>query len=233
VTAAVSPTGRPWDRRAGEDRTRRPGEPAVVVAAVTHGERSPGSPILADVSLTAMPGQVVVVEGRSGSGKSTLCQLVAGLEQPDRGSVSVGGVPAATLRDWGRLALLPQRLGLPAELTVTENVMLPRWMRGLASRPELLEAFDLVHLADRLTAQASRGEQQRVAIARAASLDPDVIVLDEPTSHQDEAHADVVAEQLLQLARTGSAVLVATHDPRLVAEADQVVHLHAGRHASG
>ena len=215
-------TGRP-------DAGRR-ADAVVVVSAVTHGQRAPGIPIIADVSLTAMPGEVVVIEGRSGSGKSTLCQLVAGLEPPDRGSVLVGGEPASNVRDWSRLALLPQRLGLPAELTVRENVTLPCWVRGLPEPAELLESFDLVHLADRLTGQASRGEQQRIAIARAASLGPDVIVLDEPTSHQDEGHAELVARQLLELARAGSAVLVATHDPRLVSEADQVVHLHAGRH---
>ena len=134
-----------------------------------------------------------MIEGRSGSGKSTLCQLVAGLEPPDRGSVLVAGEPAGTCATGRALALLPQRLGLPAELTVRENVTLPCWVRGLPERPELLESFDLVHLADRLTGQASRGEQQRVAIARAAALGPDVIVLDEPTSHQDEAHAELVA----------------------------------------
>jgi len=216
-------------REVAETGGRRRGEAAVVVSAVTHGERSPGIPILSDVSLSAMPGEVVVLEGRSGSGKSTLCQLIAGLEPPDHGRVLVGGTAAVSVRDWARLALLPQRLGLPAELTVAENVNLPRWVRGLPERPELLDAFALVHLAGNLTGQASRGEQQRVAIARAAALGPAVVVLDEPTSHQDEAHADLVAHQLLELARAGSAVLVATHDPRLVAEADQVVHLHAGR----
>ena len=206
------------------------GEPAVVVTGVSHGERAPGSPILSEVSLRAMPGQVVVVAGRSGSGKSTLCQLVAGLETPDRGSVLVLGVPATSVHDWARLALLPQRLGLPLELTIEENVALPCWVRARPERPELMEAFDLEHLAGRRTGEASRGEQQRVAIARAAALGPDVIVLDEPTSHQDEAHADLVAAQLLELARAGSAVIVATHDPRLLGAADQVVHLHAGRH---
>ena len=207
---------------------RRDGR-AVLVSAVTHGERSPGIPILTDVSLSALPGEVVVIEGRSGSGKSTLCQLVAGLQAPDQGTVLVDGSPAASVRDWARCALLPQRLGLPDELTVAENVNLPCWVRGLPARHELLEAFDLAHLAGNLTAQASRGEQQRVAIARAAALSPAVIVLDEPTSLQVEAHAVLVAHQLLELARKGSAVLVATHDPRLVSEADQVVHLHAGR----
>ena len=203
-------------------------EPVVVVSGVTHGQRSAGVPIVADVSFTALPGQVVVIEGRSGSGKSTLCHLVAGLEPPDRGTVLVGGDPAASVQDWGRLALLPQRLGLPAELTVEQNITFPCWMAGRPDRPELVEAYDLGHLVGRLTGQASRGEQQRVAIARAAALDPDVVVLDEPTSHQDEAHAEVVVERLLALARAGSAVLIATHDARLVSAADRVVHLHAG-----
>jgi len=206
---------------------RRRADAAVSVREVTHGERAPGIPILSGVSLSAMPGEVVVLEGRSGSGKSTLCQLIAGLETPDHGRVLVGGVAAASVRDWARLALLPQRLGLQEELTVTENVSLPCWVRGLPARADLLEAFDLSHLADNLTGEASRGEQQRVAIARAAALGPDVIVLDEPTSHQDEVHADLVVHQLLELARAGCAVLVATHDPRLVSEADQVVHLRA------
>jgi putative ABC transport system ATP-binding protein len=201
---------------------------AVRVEDVTHGLRSEGIPILAGVSFDVVPGQVVVVEGRSGSGKSTLCQLVAGLEPADHGVVLVGGEPATRVRDWARLAYVPQRLGLAAELTVTENVALPCWVRGRPARADLLELLDLAHLEDRLTDQASRGEQQRVAIARAASLRPDVVVLDEPTSHQDEAHAEVVAEAVLALAREGSAVLVSTHDPRLVDAADRVVHLRAG-----
>jgi putative ABC transport system ATP-binding protein len=201
---------------------------AVRVVDVTHGLRSEGIPILAGVSFDVIAGQFVTVEGRSGSGKSTLCQLVAGLEPPDDGVVLVGGEPAARVRDWARLAYVPQGLGLADELTVTENVALPCWVRGLPARPDLLEALDLAHLGGRLTGQASRGEQQRVAIARAAALHPVVVVLDEPTSHQDEAHAEVVADAVLALARAGSAVLVSTHDPRLVGAADRVVHLSAG-----
>lgn len=206
------------------------GAVVVEVSGVTHGERRPGVPILSEVSLRARGGQVVVLEGRSGSGKSTLCQLVAGLESPDRGRVVVTGAPAVSVRDRARLAMLPQRLGLPAELTVAENVFLPCWMTGRPDRPELLEALDLAHLSQRRTGETSRGEQQRVGIARAAVLAPDVIVLDEPTSHQDESHAELVAVQLLSLAATGSAVLVATHDHRLVGSADQVVQLTAGHH---
>ena len=133
------------------------------------------------------------------------------------------------MRDWARLALLPQRLGLPAELTVAENVTPAVLGAGTARATRPAGGLRPRRTSPTAcTGQASRGEQQRVAIARAAALGPDVIVLDEPTSHQDEAHADLVAHQLLELARAGSAVLVATHDPRLVSEADRVVHLHAG-----
>lgn len=209
-----------------------PGPDAVVVRVedVTHGQRAAGVPIIAGVSLAVGRGEVVVVEGRSGSGKSTLCQLVAGLEPPDHGTVTVAGVAAAGLTDWSRLAALPQRFGLPDELTVAENVHLPAWLHGRPERFDLLEALDVAHLAGRLTAQASRGEQQRVALARAASLEPDALVLDEPTSHQDEAHADLVVAHVLAAASSGSAVLVATHDPRIVEAAHRVVHLDAGRH---
>ena len=195
---------------------------------VTHGRRAAGRPILSGVSFTVEAGELLVLEGRSGSGKSTLCQLVAGLEPPDEGRVLVGRTPAAEVRDWARLALLPQRLGLSEELTVTENVLLPCWVRGRDADPGLLAALDLERLAGRLTGQLSRGEQQRVALARAAVLVPDVVVLDEPTSHQDEAHADLVVDQVRALATAGSTVVVATHDPQLVSVADHVVHLKAG-----
>ena len=205
-------------------------EEVVRVEDVTHGSARRGSRSSPGSPSSSRPGEVVVVEGRSGSGKSTLCQLVMGLEAPDHGTVLVRGAPTAGLSDWSRVAALPQRFGLPLELTVAENVHLPAWLHGLPERHDLLEALDVAHLADRLTAQASRGEQQRVAIARAASLRPDALVLDEPTSHQDEGHADLVVERLLAAAAEGSAVLVATHDPRLVEAADRVVHLDAGRH---
>jgi putative ABC transport system ATP-binding protein len=206
------------------------GAGAVVVDSVTHGLRAPGVPIISEVSVVVAAGELVVVEGRSGSGKSTLCQLVAGLEPPDRGEVTVGGMPAAGIQDWSRLAALPQRLGLAEELTVAENLHLPAWLHGVAERSDLLDALDLSHLADRLVGQTSRGEQQRVAFARAASLRPAALVLDEPTSHQDEGRAELVVDRVRAVAAEGTAVLVATHDPRLVEVADRVVHLDAGVH---
>ncbi|MBS2936517.1 ATP-binding cassette domain-containing protein [Nocardioides sp. J2M5] len=202
---------------------------AVVEARdVTHAHRAGGRPVLDGVSFSAAHGEVVVVEGRSGSGKSTLCQLLAGLEAPDGGTVLVDGQEAHRLHDWARIGLMPQRLGLAEELTVAENVWLPCWVRGLPEPMDLLESLDVAHLAGRLGGQVSRGEQQRVALARAAVLGPVLAVLDEPTSHQDEEHAAVVVDRVVSLAREGTTVVVASHDPQLRDVADQVVRLRAG-----
>lgn len=212
-------------------RPRETGTDAVEVADVTHGQRAPGLPVLHEVSFSARPGEVLALEGRSGSGKSTLCQLIAGLEPPDRGAVTVLGGPAAAITDWSVVSFLPQRFGLAAELTVAENAAFPCWMAGQAEPTGLYELLDLAHLTGRLPSEVSLGEQQRTALARAMALQPDVLVLDEPTSHQDEDHVDVVTAALAELAGGGTTVVVATHDPRVVAIAGRVVHLRAGRHA--
>jgi ABC-type lipoprotein export system ATPase subunit len=202
--------------------------PRLQLHEVEHGERAPGVPIVRRVDVDLAPGRLVVLLGRSGSGKSTLCQLVAGLEAPDRGEVLLDGRPAHEVHDWAELALLPQRFGLPPELTVTECVSLPAWLRGRTVPADLLEDLDLVHLADRLTSEASRGEQQRVALGRAAVLGPRVLVADEPTSHQDEAHTVRVLGVLAAAAAAGSLVVVATHDERIAEAADEVIRLTTG-----
>lgn len=199
---------------------------------VQHGERSPGVPIVHHVDVDLPAGRLVVLLGRSGSGKSTLCQLIAGLEAPDHGQVLVDGRPAHEVRDWATLALLPQRFGLPPELTATECISLPAWLRGRTLPPTLIEDLDLDHLADRLTTEASRGEQQRVALGRAAVLGPRVLVADEPTSHQDEAHTERVLQVLTSCAASGSLVVVATHDERIADAADDVIRLATGSSVS-
>jgi ABC-type lipoprotein export system ATPase subunit len=200
-------------------------EPVLRMSGVGHQRRPDGSLVVRDLDLTGHGGQVVVLQGRSGSGKSTVCQLAAGLERPLEGEVRVGSTPAHEVDDWARVALLPQRLGLAEDLTVAENVFLPAWVRRLPTRPELLEALDLTRLADRRAGEVSRGEQQRTALARAAVLGPAVLVLDEPTSHQDEGHADLVLEVIASLAGDGGVVVVASHDPRVAGLGDVVVDL--------
>lgn len=203
-------------------------EPVVQVVAVGHDV--PGRQrVLHDVSLVVGRGELVVVAGRSGSGKSTLCHLVAGVGRPTRGSVQVLGSPAHSWSDWTRVSLLPQRLALVAELSVVENITWPSRLAGARTDPApLMEALALTHLADVLVQGSSLGEQQRTALARALAPGPDLAVLDEPTGHQDDANVErIVAALGARVAST--AVLVATHDERLMAVADRVVRLADGQ----
>jgi ABC-type lipoprotein export system ATPase subunit len=184
---------------------------------------------LRDIDLELNAGEVVAVVGRSGSGKSTLCHVLAGLEQPTSGSVRVAGQPLASAPDWDDVAILPQRLGLAGELTVAENAFLPCWLRGRSGDLELLRLLGLQTLADRRAGATSLGEQQRTALVRALSNRPRVVVLDEPTGHQDDDNVERVQACLALGRERGAAMLVATHDHRLVRSADRVVRLDGGR----
>jgi putative ABC transport system ATP-binding protein len=186
---------------------------------------------LCDVDLTVGAGETVCVAGRSGSGKSSLCHLAAGLELPTRGSVTVGGRPPHDIRDWAVVACVPQQLGLVPELTVAETLALPLARAGKpgSHAADLLQRLGIEAIADRLVGDTSLGEQQRTALARALVLMPVLLVLDEPTGHQDDEHVDQVLNALSRAGRDGSAVLVASHDDRVLAVADRVVEFVDGR----
>ncbi|HEU5036947.1 MAG TPA: ABC transporter ATP-binding protein [Nocardioides sp.] len=188
--------------------------------------------VLHDVSLAAAPGELVALAGPSGSGKSTLCHLAAGFERPERGTVTVDGAPAAGMADWSVVAVVPQQHGLLAGLSVEDNVCLPAYRAGVdptAAFSALAEALDLDAFTRRGVRETSLGEQQRTAVARALLLGPRLAVLDEPTGHQDDDHVAQVVSVLAGAAHAGSAVLVATHDPRVWEVADRVVRLDEGR----
>lgn len=189
------------------------------------------------VDLTVDAGEVVVLTGPSGSGKTTLLQMLAGFQRPDDGTVHWRDTTDAT-PSWAVVAVVPQTLGLLAELTVAENVALPLLARGVdpaeahAAVEVALTDLRIDHLAHRLVGEASLGQQQRVAVARAVVGDPRVIVADEPTSHQDVEHADIVLDAIRAAAQRGAACVLAGHDPRLTTFADRVLHLEAGRLAT-
>ncbi len=180
-----------------------------------------------DVSLEIEGGRLTAVVGPSGSGKTTLLHLLIGGERPDHGTIT--GVP--TTRDWSSIALVPQTLGLLGELSIAENVALPgRLGLDLPIPPDqLLEDLGLTHLAPRLPAETSLGEQQRTAVARALVSAPQLLVADEPTSHQDEANTTQVIQALERAAASGNVVLLATHDPRVIERCEHVVALRDGR----
>jgi ABC-type lipoprotein export system ATPase subunit len=182
---------------------------------------------LTDVSFELAAGTIVGLIGPSGSGKTTLLHLIIGWDHPTEGTVERD---ASVADDWSGLAVVPQGLGLLPELTLAENVELPGRLGNAAAvtTKALFTSLGLDGLADRRSDEASLGEQQRVAVARAVVGGPAVLIADEPTAHQDEVNAARVVERLVATARAGSAVLVATHDDRLLPAVDLVLRLEDG-----
>jgi ABC-type lipoprotein export system ATPase subunit len=188
--------------------------------------------VLDGVDASFRAAQLHAVTGPSGSGKTTLLHLLAGLELPDGGTVTVAGADLTELDRAGRAAVrrarisyIGQQAGLVPHLSAAENVELALALRGLeGGRPAALAALDAVGLAERASQRVSRlsqGERARVAIARAVVSRPALLLADEPTSRLDGANAISVAILLGRLAReTGAAVVCATHDPLVIEQAD-------------
>jgi ABC-type lipoprotein export system ATPase subunit len=192
-----------------------------------------GRRVLDAVSLTLRAGALTVVAGRSGSGKTTLLRLLCGLERPDAGLVTVAGVDLSGLDRAGLAGLRRRHIALAAQGTalletmdVDENLDLVRLTRHLPDEPrrfdEWIGALGLAAVRHRPARVLSGGERQRVAVARVLASGAAIAVLDEPTSRQDEAHAELVVSALVAAARGGVAVLAASHDPLLTAVADTV-----------
>ena len=198
---------------------------------------------LQDVSLEIPAGSLVVVKGPSGSGKTTLLNLIAGLDEPTEGKVSVGedaldelSAQAKIDMRRARVGFIFQTFGLLPFLSVEENVQVPlRLLRLAHSERQALtwQVLELVGLADRArhrTYELSGGEQQRVSIARALIKRPALILADEPTGQLDTlTGASIIALLKQVVAQTGVTVLVASHDPNVHAAADWVLELQDGR----
>ncbi len=199
--------------------------------------------VLRGVDLNVEPGEIVALLGPSGSGKSTLLQAVGLLEGGFEGSIRLRGKEASELDDDGRTQVRRELLGfvyqfhhLLPEFNARENVILPQLVRGAdleAARKRADELLGTLGLGQRLEHRPSKlsgGEQQRVAVARALANRPPLVLADEPTGNLDEATADRVFAEFIDLVRNqGTAALVATHNERLAAKMDRVVRLHEGR----
>ena len=199
--------------------------------------------VLRGVDLVVQPGEIVALLGPSGSGKSTLLQAVGLLEGGFEGSIRLQAKEAAELDDDGRTQVRRDVLGfvyqfhhLLPEFTARENVILPQLVRDVDAETagvraeQLLTKLGLGQRLDHRPSKLSGGEQQRVAVARALANRPPLVLADEPTGNLDEATADTVLAEFLDLVRgEGSAALVATHNERLAAKMDRVVRLHDGR----
>jgi putative ABC transport system ATP-binding protein len=197
--------------------------------------------VLRDLDLDVAAGQRVAVVGPSGSGKTTLLLILAGLEQPSTGSVSLDGTPLETM-DRDRLAdLRRDRIGivfqsfhLVPSLSALDNVALPLEIAGRRDAREraarLLERVGLGARRRHYPAQLSGGEQQRVAIARALVHEPQLVLADEPTGNLDAHTGAAISDLLFELNEaTGTTLILVTHDTELAARCDRMLRLHEGR----
>jgi putative ABC transport system ATP-binding protein len=217
--------------------------PAITLAGVnlSLGQGAARVHILKDIDINIGAGEAVGLVGPSGSGKSTLLMVMAGLERPDAGTVTVAGEDLGALdedalaRFRGRqVGIVFQSFHLIPTMTALENVAVPLELAGIAdAQARAREELAAVGLADRRAhypAQLSGGEQQRVAVARALAPNPAILVADEPTGNLDEDTGKQIIELLFAgHAKRGSTLVLVTHDPALAVRCDRAVRLRSGR----
>jgi ABC-type lipoprotein export system ATPase subunit len=220
---------------AGVERPPAAATSGPILAAVEAVEKRYGTRIVLDgLSRGFHAGALTAVVGRSGSGKTTLLHLLAGLERPSAGDVSLAGTSLRALTRAQlaelrrrRVALVTQEPGLVPYLTARENVELGLYLRGADG--DAREALDEVGLAPDLDVPAARlsaGERQRVALARALATRAELLLVDEPTARLDEENARSASALLARAAHErGTAVVCATHDSVLIEQADETLDL--------
>ncbi|MBN3756648.1 ABC transporter ATP-binding protein [Paraburkholderia sp. Tr-20389] len=204
-------------------------------------------PVLSDITLAIGEGDFIALMGPSGSGKSTLLNLIAGIDRPDDGELSVGGLDITRLSEsalaqWraAHVGFIFQFYNLMPVLTAFENIELPLMLTRL-SRKERRErvslVLDMVNLGNRAhhyPSELSGGQQQRVAIARALITDPTLIVADEPTGDLDRASAEEILSMMQRLNRElGKTIIMVTHDAHAAGAANALVHLEKGELIDG
>jgi len=233
----VEPRGERAREAAAADVEQTTAAGGVVAAARGLARRYGRTTVFDGVGLELRGGRLYALTGPSGSGKTTLLHLLAGLELPDAGEVTVDGVGLTALDRAARaelrrraIAYVGQQAGLVPHLSALENVELGLQLRGRGgAQGAAFSALESVGLGERATQHVSRlsqGERARVAIARALAAEPLLLLADEPTSRLDGANAIAVAVLLARLARElGAAVVCATHDPLVIEQADEEIPL--------
>jgi len=220
--------------------------PAIVEVRDLHKSFTRGTEtieVLQGLTLDVGVGEFLALMGPSGSGKTTLLNLIAGLDRPTSGAITVGPNTISTMSESELARWRTRHVGfvfqfyylLPV-LTAYENVELPLLLLPLTKaqrRKQVETALDLVGLSDRMThrpGQLSGGQQQRVGIARALVTDPTLIVADEPTGDLDTKSADAILT-LLEIVRgqLNKTIIMVTHDPKAAARAQRTLHLEKGR----
>jgi putative ABC transport system ATP-binding protein len=210
---------------------------------VTKRYSGDGAPAVDAVSLQVDAGEAVAVMGPSGSGKSTLLNLIAGLDRPTAGTVTVAGQRIDRMSEAGLARFRRAEVGMIFQFfnqlddqTVADNVLLPAQLGGLSRRQarqrtgELLASLRIENLADSYPGRLSGGQRQRVAIARALVNSPAVLLADEPTGALDTATGQEIGGLLAGLNASGQTLVLVTHNPGLAtAYARRVIELADGR----
>ena len=199
--------------------------------------------VLHGVNLSIEQGEFLALMGPSGSGKTTLLNLIAGLDQPTEGEVTVAGeridrLSGGKLAQWRarHIGFVFQFYNLLPVLSAARNVEVPLLLTNLSSKQRkqnVRAVLELVGLADRAThkpGELSGGQQQRVSIARALVADPTLLVCDEPTGDLDRENAEEILRLLQMLNRQqGKTIIMVTHDPLAADHASRILHVDKGR----
>jgi putative ABC transport system ATP-binding protein len=218
----------------------------IEISDVTKQYEGGAAPAVDHVSLRIAGGEAVAVMGPSGSGKSTLLNLMAGLDRPTSGTVTVAGERIDKLSETALARFRRQKIGmifqffnLLDDLTVLDNVMLPAQLvgtprrRALTQATELLSVLKIEQRAHAYPARLSGGERQRVAIARALVNKPELLLADEPTGALDTRTGHQIGELLRSLNQSGQAMVLVTHSPELAAQyANRTIEIVDGQLAT-
>jgi putative ABC transport system ATP-binding protein len=242
-TAGVAATGRKQEPKALTESTQALLEAHSLYRFYRVGDDE--TMALEGVSLQVWPGELVVVAGPSGSGKSTLLACLAGLDEPSGGAAYVNGVRMSHQPEAVRARLRARHVGVLSQqgdlfphLTISANIALAQSLAGQHRRRhggrrhdshDLVARLGIAERAHALPAQLSGGELARAALAVALANDPAILLADEPTGELDSANEARLIGLLLERARTGHAVLIASHSPAVIRRADRIITLLDGR----
>jgi putative ABC transport system ATP-binding protein len=219
----------------------------IRLTGVTKAYQAGAPPALADVTMSVADGEVAAIMGPSGSGKSTLLNLIAGLDRPTSGTVTVAGQRIDALGESAlarfrarHVGIIFQFFNLLDDLTVADNVLLPAQLAGASRRrararaAELMARLGIDKQRDQYPARLSGGQRQRVAIARALVNSPELLLADEPTGALDTATGQEIGRLLTELNAAGQTLVLVTHDPALAARhAARTIRIVDGQVADG